>query len=195
LLHPNVTVYPGCMIGKRVILHSGCVIGSDGFGFAKEGDVWVKIPQIGRVLIGDDVEIGANTAIDRGALEDTVIGNHVKLDNQIHIAHNIRIGDCTAIAGCVGIAGSTKIGSRCTIGGAAMIVGHIEIGDNVHISGGTVVPKDIAKPGLYTGVYPIDEHGAWLRNGAHVRGLDKMHKRIRELEKKLAALETSANKN
>ena len=195
VLHANVTVYPGCVIGKRVILHSGCVIGADGFGFAKDGDNWVKIPQIGRVVMGDDVEIGANTTVDRGALEDTVIGHQVKLDNQIQIAHNIRIGDYTAIAGCAGIAGSTKIGSKCTIGGAAMIVGHIEIGDNVHISGGALVAKDIAKPGHYSGSYPIDEHGEWVRNAAHIRSLDRMHKRIRELEKKLAALETPADKN
>jgi UDP-3-O-[3-hydroxymyristoyl] glucosamine N-acyltransferase len=195
LVHANATVYRGCVIGKRVILHSGSVIGSDGFGFAKDGDDWVKIPQIGRVVIGDDVEIGANTTVDRGALEDTIIGNQVKLDNQIQIAHNIRIGDYTAIAGCAGIAGSTKIGSRCTIGGAAMIVGHIEIGDNVHISGGALVAKDIAKPGHYSGSYPIDDHGEWVRNAAHIRSLDKMHKRIRELEKKLAASEPSSGKN
>jgi UDP-3-O-[3-hydroxymyristoyl] glucosamine N-acyltransferase len=195
LLHANTTVYRGCVIGRRVILHSGSVIGSDGFGFAKDGDAWIKIPQIGRVVIGDDVEVGANTTVDRGAIEDTVIGNFVKLDNQIQIAHNIRIGDYTAIAGCAGIAGSTKIGSRCTIGGAAMIVGHIEIGDNVHISGGALVAKDIAKPGHYSGSFPIDEHGEWVRNAAHIRSLDKMHKRIRELEKKLAALESPADNN
>ena len=188
LIHPNVTVYRECRIGARVILHSGCVVGSDGFGFAKDGDHWVKIPQIGRVLLGDDVEIGANTTVDRGALDDTVIGNCVKLDNQIQIAHNIQIGDFTAIAGCAGIAGSTKIGSRCTIGGAAMIVGHIEIGDNVHISGGALVAKDIAKPGHYSGSFPIDDHAAWVRNAAQVRHLDQLHKRVRELEKQLAAL-------
>jgi UDP-3-O-[3-hydroxymyristoyl] glucosamine N-acyltransferase len=187
LLHANVTIYRECVIGKRVILHSGCVIGSDGFGNAKDGDAWVKIPQIGRAVLGDDVEIGANTAIDRGALEDTVIGNCVKLDNLVHIAHNIHIGDYTAIAGCVGMAGSTRIGSRCTIGGAAMIVGHIEVGDNVHISGGTVISKSITRPGHYTGIFPFSEHGDWIRNGAHMRHLDQMNKRIRELEKALAA--------
>lgn len=187
LLHANATVYRDCVIGKRVILHSGCVIGSDGFGFAKDGDAWVKIPQIGRVVLGDDVEIGANTAIDRGALEDTVIGNCVKLDNQVHIAHNIRIGDYTAIAGCVGMAGSTTIGRSCTVGGGALIVGHIEIADNVHISGGSVVMKGLSQPGQYTGIYPAENHGEWLRNAAQIRHLDQLHKRVRELEKALAA--------
>ena len=186
-LHPRVTIAAGCCLGARVVVQSGAVIGGDGFGFAKEAGLWVKIPQIGRVILGDDVEVGANTTIDRGALEDTVIGNDVKLDNQIQIAHNVRIGDHTAIAGCVGIAGSTRIGSRCTIGGAAMIIGHLEIGDEVHVSAGTLVAKSLPRSGHYTGSFPLDSHQGWLKNAAKVRHLDDMHRRLRDLEKQLAA--------
>lgn len=189
LLHPNVTIAHGCQLGARVVVQSGAVIGGDGFGFAKEAGQWVKIPQVGRVLIGDDVEVGANTTIDRGALEDTVIGNDVKLDNQIQIAHNVRIGDHTAIAGCVGIAGSTHIGCRCTIGGAAMIIGHLEIGDDVHVSAGTLIGKSLPRAGHYTGSFPMDSHDGWLKNAAKVRHLDDMHRRLRELEKQLLALQ------
>ncbi len=188
-LYPNVTVYDRCVIGRRAIVHAGAVIGSDGFGFAKEGDCWIKIPQIGRVIIGDDVEIGANTAIDRGALDDTVIGNGVKLDNQIHIAHNVAIGDDTAMAACVGIAGSTKFGKRCTVGGAGMIVGHIEIADDVHISGGTLISKSLREPGLYTSVFPFASHADWLQNAAQIRHLAKLAKRVSELEDKLTQME------
>jgi UDP-3-O-[3-hydroxymyristoyl] glucosamine N-acyltransferase len=185
VLHANVTIYPGCIIGARCIIHSGAVIGADGFGFAPDGKRWEKIIQTGRVVIGDDVEIGANTTIDRGALDDTLIGNGVKLDNQIQVAHNVNIGDNTAIAGCVGIAGSTKIGANCTIGGAAMIFGHLEIVDEVHISGATVVSKSLKTPGRYTGYFPIDSHQAWEHNAATVRQLADLRRRIRELEKKL----------
>jgi UDP-3-O-[3-hydroxymyristoyl] glucosamine N-acyltransferase len=188
-LHPNVTIAARCTLGARAVVQSGAVIGGDGFGFAKESGRWVKIPQIGRVVIGDDVEIGANTTIDRGALEDTVIGNDVKLDNQIQIAHNVRIGDHTAIAGCVGIAGSTSIGSRCTIGGAAMIIGHLEIVDDVHVSAGTLIGKDISRPGQYTGSFPMDVHQSWLKNAAKVRHLDEMHRKLRLLEKQVAVLD------
>jgi UDP-3-O-[3-hydroxymyristoyl] glucosamine N-acyltransferase len=168
-LYPNVVVYPGCRIGKRAIVHSGVVIGADGFGMAAEEGRWIKIPQIGVVRIGDDVEIGANTTIDRGALEDTVIEDGVKLDNQIQVGHNVRIGAHTAIAACTGIAGSTDIGRHCTIAGAAMILGHLRIVDHVHISVGTVISHSIRKPGTYTGFYPTDEHPSWARSAAWLR--------------------------
>lgn len=189
LLYPNCVVYSRCVIGKRAVIHAGAVIGSDGFGFAKDGDSWIKIPQIGRVVIGDDVEIGANTSIDRGALDDTVIGNDVKLDNQIQIAHNVVIGDHCAMAGCVGVAGSTKIGHRCTVGGAGMIIGHLEIADDVHISAGTMVTKNLSKAGQYTSIFPLEAHEAWLRNAAQIKRLAKLAERVSELEKKLKILE------
>ncbi|MDR1276342.1 MAG: UDP-3-O-(3-hydroxymyristoyl)glucosamine N-acyltransferase [Candidatus Accumulibacter sp.] len=185
ILYARVVVYSNCRIGKRAILQSGAVIGGDGFGFAKDGDSWVKIPQIGRVVIGDDVEVGVNTAVDRGALDDTVIGNGVKLDNLIQIAHNVQVGDNTAMAGCAGIAGSTKIGERCTFGGAAMISGHIEIGDDVHISGGTFVAKSLGKPGVYTSIFPLGTHEEWLRNAVQIRRLARLAERVAELEKKI----------
>ena len=184
-LHAHVTVYHDCRIGARCIVHSGAVIGADGFGIAKDDGVWIKIPQIGRALIGDDVEIGANTTIDRGALDDTVIEDGVKLDNQIQIAHNVRIGACTAIAGCVGIAGSTRIGRHCMLGGAAMILGHLTIADHVTISSGTLITKSIDEPGTYTGVYPFSSHPRWLKNAAHLRQLDDLAKRVRELEERV----------
>ena len=154
-LHANVTVHYGCRIGQRAIFYSGAVIGSDGFGFANEAGRWIKIPQTGGVLIGDDVEIGANTCIDRGALSDTVLEDGVKLDNQIQIGHNCHIGAHTAMAGCVGVAGSAIIGRNCTFGGAAMVLGHLTIADNVHISSGSMVSRSIAEPGQYTGFYPL----------------------------------------
>ncbi|HUF20493.1 MAG TPA: UDP-3-O-(3-hydroxymyristoyl)glucosamine N-acyltransferase [Burkholderiales bacterium] len=189
VLHANVTIYHDCAIGDRVLIHSGAVIGADGFGMAMEHDRWLKIPQIGRVSIGDDVEIGANTTIDRGALDDTVIEEGVKLDNQIQIGHNCRIGAHTAIAGCVGIAGSTRIGSYCRIGGSAMIGGHLEIADKVEISGGTTVPKSILQPGTYTSVFPVSAHADWLRNASLIRHLQDMRDRIRRLEEKLKGSE------
>jgi UDP-3-O-[3-hydroxymyristoyl] glucosamine N-acyltransferase len=175
-LYPRVVIYPGCVIGKRVVMHAGVVIGADGFGIAPDGDRWVKIPQIGGVRIGDEVEIGANTTIDRGALDDTVIEEGVKLDNQIQIGHNVRIGAHTAIAGCVGIAGSAVIGAHCTIGGAAMIHGHIRIVDRVHVSAGTLISRSILKPGTYTGFFPFDEHETWRRTAARLRRLTKAKK-------------------
>ncbi len=185
-LHANVTIYHGCVIGERCILHAGAVIGADGFGFARERDgSWLKIPQVGRVLIGDDVEVGANTTIDRGALDDTVIGNGVKLDNQIQIAHNVRIGERTAVAGCVGIAGSTSIGARCMIGGQAGIIGHLSIADDVVISAGTLVTKSIHRAGVYTANLPVQNHPDWVKNFAHLRHLDAMVDRIRALEQRL----------
>jgi UDP-3-O-[3-hydroxymyristoyl] glucosamine N-acyltransferase len=188
-LYANVVVYHDCVIGDRVILHAGAVIGADGFGIAWEAGRWCKIPQIGRVLIGDDVEVGANTTIDRGALDDTVIEEGVKLDNQIQIGHNCRIGAHTAIAGCVGIAGSTHIGRYCRIGGSAMIGGHLDIADHVEISAATGVPKPIRKQGTYTALYPISVHDEWLRNASHIRHLDALATRVRELEKRLADMQ------
>jgi UDP-3-O-[3-hydroxymyristoyl] glucosamine N-acyltransferase len=194
-LHARVTIYPGCHIGRRVIIHSGAVLGADGFGFAREADgSWVKIPQVGGVLIGDDVEIGANTTIDRGALEDTVIGDGVKLDNQIQVAHNVHIGAHSAIAGCVGIAGSTHIGRRCTIGGAAMIIGHLEITDDVHISAGTLISKSIPRSGSYTGSVPFLAHAEWLKNFSRLRHLDTMADKIRALETQVASLVAASEK-
>lgn len=183
---PGVHVYAGCELGADCLVHSGVVIGSDGFGFARERDGrWVKIPQVGRVIVGDDVEIGANTTIDRGALDDTVIGNGVKLDNQIQIAHNVRIGDYTAVAGCVGIAGSTVIGRRCMIGGQAGIIGHLEIADDVIVSAGTLVTKSIRDAGTFTASLPLQKHSDWVRNFAHLRNLDALAARVRELEQRL----------
>jgi UDP-3-O-[3-hydroxymyristoyl] glucosamine N-acyltransferase len=192
-LHSGVSVYHDCMVGDRVILHSGVVIGADGFGLAWESGRWHKIPQIGRVLVGDDVEVGANTTIDRGALDDTVIEEGVKLDNQIQIGHNCRIGAHTAIAGCVGVAGSTRIGRYCRIGGSAMIGGHLEIADNVEISGATGVSKSITKPGTYTSLFPTSTHRGWLRNASHIRHLDALAGRLRDLEARLAELEGKKN--
>lgn len=189
LFHANITIYHQCVVGNRVVLHSGCVIGSDGFGLANEKGRWVKIPQVGRVLIGDDVEVGACTTIDRGALDDTVIEEGVKLDNLIQVAHNVHIGAHTAIAACTGIAGSAKIGKHCMIGGAAMIFGHIEIADGTHISTNTLITKSLNKPGTYTSTPPFLEHGAWQKNAVHMRNLDKLAGRIKALEKRLAELE------
>ncbi|MHB1092057.1 UDP-3-O-(3-hydroxymyristoyl)glucosamine N-acyltransferase [Thiobacillus sp.] len=192
LLHASVTLYHDCEVGNRVILHSGCVIGSDGFGFAPNEDRWEKIPQIGRVLIGADVEVGACTTIDRGALEDTVIEEGVKLDNLIQIAHNVLIGAHTAIAACTGIAGSAKIGRHCTIGGAAMIFGHIEIADGTRISTNTLITKSLPKAGTYTSAPPFTEHGVWQKNAVHMRNLDKLASRIKQLERRLTELENKS---
>jgi UDP-3-O-[3-hydroxymyristoyl] glucosamine N-acyltransferase len=187
-LHARVTVQAACRIGARGILHSGAVIGTDGFGFANENGVYVKIPQTGGVLIGDDVEIGANTTIDRGALSDTVIEDGVKLDNQIQIAHNVRIGAHTAMAGCVGVAGSAKIGKYCTFGGAAMVLGHLTIADHVHISSGSLVSRSILEAGQYTGFYPLAKNADWEKSAAIVRNLTSMREKIRELEKNIKSL-------
>lgn len=187
-LYPRVVVYHDCVLGDNVIAHSGAVIGSDGFGMAWEDGRWLKIPQIGRAIIGNDVEIGANTTIDRGALDDTVIEDDVKLDNQIQVAHNVRIGAHTAIAGCVGIAGSTTIGRYCRIGGSAGILGHLSIADGVEISSFTLVGKSIREKGVYSGIYPFSEKESWLKNAVHLRHLDDMVGRIKTLEKELEAL-------
>lgn len=185
LLHANVTIYAGCRIGRNAIIHAGAVIGSDGFGFAPEKGRWVKIPQIGAVVIGDDVEIGASTTIDRGALEDTVIGDGCKLDNQVHIGHNCKLGNNCLLCGCVGIAGSTTLEDNVVIGGGSGIEGHITLASGVVISGGTTVTKSIVKPGRYTSIFPIEEHGDWLHTAVQARNLSKLVSRVAELEKKL----------
>lgn len=184
-LAARVSIADGCTLGARCIVHSGVVIGADGFGFAPNQGRWEKIEQLGGVRIGDDVEIGANTCIDRGALGDTVIEDGVKLDNLIQIGHNVQIGKHTAMAGCVGIAGSARIGAHCTVGGAAGIAGHITIADHVHIGPMAIVSHSIAKPGHYSGVFPIDDNAAWLKNAAAVRQLSAMRERLRALEKRV----------
>ncbi len=185
-LAAHVTVGERCRIGARAVIHSGVVIGADGFGFAPTPGRWEKIEQLGAVRIGDDVEIGANTCIDRGALDDTVIDNGVKLDNLIQIGHNVHIGEHSALAGCVGVAGSTTIGRHCTVGGAGMILGHLELADHVHISAASVVMRSIRKPGQYSGVFPIDENAAWEKNAATLRQLHSLRDRLRAVERQLA---------
>jgi len=187
-LFANASFHARCIIGARGILHSGAVVGGDGFGFAVEDGIYIKVPQIGRVVIGDDVDIGANTTVDRGALDDTVIEDGVKLDNQIQIGHNCHIGAHTAMAGCVGVAGSARIGKYCTFGGAAMVNGHIEIVDHVHITAGTLVANSILAPGRYTGFYPIAPNADWERNAALLRNLTTMREKIRTLERTVKAL-------
>ena len=184
-LAPRVTLMPGTRLGARCLLHSGVVIGSDGFGFAPEAGRWTKIEQLGGVVVGDDVEIGANTCIDRGALDDTVIGDGVKLDNLIQVGHNVRIGDHSAMAGCVGIAGSARIGRGCTVGGGAIVLGHLELADGVHISAASVVMRSLTRPGQYSGVFPLDDNASWEKNAATLRQLHTLRDRVRALEKKL----------
>ena len=188
LLYPRVVVYHNCVLGNNLIVHSGVVIGADGFGFAMDDGSWLKIPQIGRVVIGNDVEIGANTTIDRGALDDTVIEDDVKLDNQIQIAHNVHIGAHTAIAGCVGIAGSTSIGRYCRIGGSAGILGHLQIADYVEVSSFTLVGKSIKERGSYCGIFPFSSTKLWRKNAAQLRHLDELADRIRLLEQQIELL-------
>ncbi|MDD2915740.1 MAG: UDP-3-O-(3-hydroxymyristoyl)glucosamine N-acyltransferase [Gallionella sp.] len=187
-LYPRVVVYHDCVIGDNLIAHSGAVIGSDGFGIAMDEGVWIKIPQIGRVVIGNDVEIGANTTIDRGALDDTVIEDGVKLDNQIQVAHNVRIGAHTAIAGCAGIAGSAVIGRYCLIGGGARILGHLQLADHVEIAAHTLVGKSIREAGSYAAIFPFSTTGDWRKNAVHLRHLDDLAKRIKTLEQELKLL-------
>ncbi len=185
VLKSRVTVSEDCTIGARCLLHSGVVIGADGFGFAPRpnGEGWEKIEQLGAVQIGNDVEIGANTCIDRGALSDTVIEDGVKLDNLIQIGHNVRVGRHSAMAGCAGVAGSATIGAHCTVGGAAVVLGHLTLGDHVNISSSTTVTKSILKPGRYTGMFPVDENAAWERNAATLKQLHSLRDRIKTLEK------------
>ncbi len=192
-LAPRVTLYHDVCIGKRVVIQSGAVIGGEGFGFANEKGVWQKIAQIGGVTIGDDVEIGANTTVDRGALSDTLIGNGVKLDNQIMIAHNVQIGDNTAMAGCAGISGSTKIGKNCMIAGGVGMVGHIEVCDNVFVTGMTMVTRSITEPGSYSSGTAMQPAAEWRKSAARIRQLDDMARRLQQLEKQLAAVTSAAD--
>ena len=182
-LAARVTVGAGCSIGARGIVHSGVVIGADGFGFAPTEGRWEKIEQLGNVRIGDDVEIGANTCIDRGALDDTVIEDGVKLDNLIQIGHNVRVGAHTAMAGCVGVAGSANIGAHCTVGGGAIVLGHLTLADHVHISAASVVMRSIRQSGQYSGVFPIDDNASWEKNAATLRQLHTLRDRLRALER------------
>jgi len=188
VLHSRVTVGQGCQIGERCILHPGVVIGADGFGFAPHAGQWEKIEQLGAVRIGNDVEIGANTCIDRGALEDTVIEDGVKLDNLIQIGHNVHVGAHTAMAGCVGVAGSAKIGAHCTIGGGAVVLGHLSLADGVHISAASVVTRSITQPGHYTGMFPIDENAQWEKNAASLKQLARLRDRLRQMEQQIQHL-------
>ena len=183
VLKSRVTISENCVVGARCILHSGVVIGADGFGFAPHQGAWEKIEQLGAVLIGDDVEIGANTCIDRGALLDTVIEDGVKLDNLIQIGHNVHVGKHTAMAGCVGVAGSAHIGAHCSIGGGAIVLGHLKVADHVTISAATVVTRSILKPGHYTGMFPIDDNATWEKNAAALKQLSTLRERIRALER------------
>lgn len=193
VLHPNVTVYHGCTLGQRVEIHSGSVIGADGFGLAFTGQDWFKIPQTGAVVLGDDVEIGANTCIDRGAMSDTIIGRGSKLDNLIQIAHNCEIGEHTVIASCTGISGSVKIGSYCILGGGVGTVGHIEIADKTTIGGGTSVTHSIKESGgHYASIYPTQTHKEWAKNAVHIKHLNEMHKRLKALEAALVPADSQS---
>jgi UDP-3-O-[3-hydroxymyristoyl] glucosamine N-acyltransferase len=182
LLHPRVTVGERCSLGDRCVVHSGVVIGADGFGFAPHQGEWIKIEQLGAVRIGNDVEIGANTCIDRGALDDTVIEDGVKLDNLIQIGHNVHVGAHTAMAGCVGVAGSATIGTGCTIGGGAVVLGHLRLADGVHVSAASVVTRSLLKSGHYTGMFPIDDNAAWEKNAASLKQLNRIRERLKSVE-------------
>ncbi|MHA3735066.1 UDP-3-O-(3-hydroxymyristoyl)glucosamine N-acyltransferase [Pseudomonas sp. Eth.TT006] len=192
-LAPRVTLYHDVRIGKRVVIQSGAVLGGEGFGFANEKGVWQKIAQIGGVTIGDDVEIGVNTAIDRGALADTVIGNGVKLDNQIQIAHNVQVGDHTAMAACVGISGSTKIGKHCMLAGGVGLVGHIDICDNVFLTGMTMVTHSITEPGAYSSGTAMQPAAEWRKSAARIRQLDDLARRLKQLEKRVGEVTPGGN--
>lgn len=194
-LEANVVVYHDCVIGSNCTLFAGSVIGADGFGYAEENGRWVKIPQIGRVVIADYVDVGANTTIDRGALDDTIIGEGVKLDNLIQIGHNCCIGAHTVIAGCVGIAGSARIGRHCRIGGAAMILGHLEIADEVTISPGSMITRSLNKADTYTALMPFQSHDEWLKTAAQIRRLGDLTERVKQLEKVLADVRAQQDKN
>jgi UDP-3-O-[3-hydroxymyristoyl] glucosamine N-acyltransferase len=185
VLKSRVTLGERCLVGERCIIHAGVVIGADGFGFAPNAGAWEKIEQLGAVRIGNDVEIGANTCIDRGALQDTVIEDGVKLDNLIQIGHNVHIGQHTAMAGCVGVAGTATIGAHCTVGGGAIVLGHLTLADGVHISAASVATRSIHKPGHYTGMFPLDDNAAWEKNAASLKQLASLRERIRALEAQL----------
>ncbi|WP_322846069.1 UDP-3-O-(3-hydroxymyristoyl)glucosamine N-acyltransferase [Pseudomonas sp. B33.4] len=192
-LAPRVTLYHDVRIGQRVVIQSGAVLGGEGFGFANEKGIWQKIAQIGGVTIGDDVEIGVNTAIDRGALADTVIGNGVKLDNQIQIAHNVQVGDHTAMAACVGISGSTKIGKHCMLAGGVGLVGHIDICDNVFLTGMTMVTHSITEPGAYSSGTAMQPAAEWRKSAARIRQLDDIARRLKQLEKRVGEVTPDSN--
>ncbi|MGY8903406.1 MAG: UDP-3-O-(3-hydroxymyristoyl)glucosamine N-acyltransferase [Burkholderiales bacterium] len=185
VLKARVSVGENCHVGERCILHSGVVLGADGFGFAPHQGEWEKIEQLGAVRLGHDVEVGANTCIDRGALGDTVIEDGVKLDNLIQIGHNVRIGRHSALAGCVGVAGSAVIGAHCTVGGGAVILGHLVLADHVHISAASVVTRSLLKPGHYSGIFPIDDNASWEKNAATLKQLHRLRERLLHLEKLL----------
>ena len=182
VLKARVTVGEDCVLGERCVVHPGAVIGADGFGFAPNAGAWEKIEQLGAVRIGNDVEIGANTCIDRGALSDTVLEDGVKLDNLVQIGHNVHIGKHTALAGCAGVAGSARIGAHCTVGGGAVVLGHLEIADHVHISAASVVTRSISLPGHYSGFFPIDDNAAWEKNAATLKRLHSLRERLKALE-------------
>ena len=186
VLAARVTLGDDCLVGRRCLFHSGVVIGADGFGFAPSPQGWVKIEQLGTVRIGDDVEIGANSCVDRAALGQTVLEDGVKLDNLVQIGHNVHVGAHTAMAGCVGVAGSARIGQRCTIGGGAVVLGHLSLADGVHVSAASVVTRSIGKPGLYSGLFPIDDNAAWEKNAATLKQLHGLRERIKRLEAQLA---------
>jgi UDP-3-O-[3-hydroxymyristoyl] glucosamine N-acyltransferase len=192
-LAPRVTLYHDVRIGKRVVIQSGAVLGGEGFGFANQKGIWQKIAQIGGVTVGDDVEIGVNTAIDRGALADTIIGNGVKLDNQIQIAHNVQVGDHTAMAACVGISGSTKIGKHCMLAGGVGLVGHIDICDNVFLTGMTMVTHSITEPGSYSSGTAMQPAAEWRKSAARIRQLDDIARRLRQLEKRVGDVTPDGN--
>jgi UDP-3-O-[3-hydroxymyristoyl] glucosamine N-acyltransferase len=187
-LEANVTLWHDTRIGRRALIHPGVVIGGDGFGLANDNGAWVKVPQLGRVLVGNDVEIGCNAAIDRGALEDTVIEDGVKIDNLVHIAHNVHIGAHTAIAACAAVAGSTKIGKYCGIGGMVGVVGHAEIADHVQITGMSMVTKSVSEPGIYSSGIPLEPNALWRKNVVRFKQLDDMWRRIKQLEAELQQL-------
>ena len=190
ILSPNVTVYHDVLIGRDCLFHSGSVVGSDGFGFANENGEWIKIPQTGGVVIGDRVEIGANTCIDRGALNNTIISDGVKIDNLCHIAHNVEIGNNSAMAACSGIAGSTKVGRSCTFSGRSSVIGHLNLADGTHITAGTLVNRSNSEPGVFSSGTGMQENKVWRKNVARFKQLDSMAKKIRDLEKELKKIKS-----
>ncbi|MAM00568.1 MAG: UDP-3-O-(3-hydroxymyristoyl)glucosamine N-acyltransferase [Alteromonadaceae bacterium] len=187
-IYPNCTLYHDVHLGERCIVHSGAVIGADGFGYANDKGEWVKIAQLGGVRLGNDVEVGANTTIDRGALEDTRIGNGVKLDNLVMIAHNVVIGEQTALAGCAGVAGSSNIGRNCVVGGGSCISGHLTVADQVHLTGMAMVTHDIKEPGVYSSGTGVEDNRKWRKSVVRFRQLDEMARRIKQLEKQVEQL-------
>ena len=191
VLKARVVINEGCTIGERCLLHPGVVIGADGFGFAPHQGAWEKIEQLGAVRIGNDVEIGANSCVDRGALGDTVLEDGVKLDNLVQIGHNVHVGRHTAMAGCAGVAGSAHIGAHCTVGGGAVVLGHLTLADGVNVSASTTVTRSINKPGLYTGIFPADDNASWEKNAVTLKQLHKLRDRIKALEAQVGAPQSS----